>query len=80
MPTESLVADNEMSESGYKARKSCITAMKDIQDWLECGIDDPGYHILTDDKIIKNVVNDQGSGDNEVKLRDDDQVEEGPSN
>ncbi|UYV70864.1 hypothetical protein LAZ67_8000911 [Cordylochernes scorpioides] len=53
---------------------------KDIQDWLECDVDDPGYQLLTDDEIIKSVVDDQGSNDNEEEFRNDDQVEKGPSN
>ncbi|UYV66876.1 hypothetical protein LAZ67_4003202 [Cordylochernes scorpioides] len=53
---------------------------KDIQDWLEYDVDDPGYQSLTDDEINKSVVDDQGSSDNEEELRDNDQVEKGTSN
>ncbi|UYV66556.1 hypothetical protein LAZ67_4002076 [Cordylochernes scorpioides] len=50
---------------------------KDIQDWL---VDDPGHQLLTDDEIIESVVDDQGSSENEEELRDDNQVDKGPSN
>ncbi|UYV66559.1 hypothetical protein LAZ67_4002081 [Cordylochernes scorpioides] len=49
---------------------------KDIQDWLECNVDDPGYQLLTDDEIIESVVDDQDSSDNEEELRNGDQGEE----
>ncbi|KAJ8897230.1 hypothetical protein PR048_002576 [Dryococelus australis] len=32
---------------------------ENIQDWLECDVDDPGYQVLTDDEIIASVIDDQ---------------------
>ncbi|UYV75440.1 hypothetical protein LAZ67_13000278 [Cordylochernes scorpioides] len=85
---ESITASEELpnnqfvSELAELITKSSVFKecdQKDMQDWLECDVDDPGDRYLTDDEIIESVVDDQGSKDNEEELRDDDQVEKGPS-
>ncbi|UYV66652.1 hypothetical protein LAZ67_4002451 [Cordylochernes scorpioides] len=74
LPSEkSITASEELPNSQFVSEK-------DIQDWLECDVDDPGYQLLTDDKIIESVVDDQCNSDNEEELRDDHQVEKGPPN
>ncbi|PSN48413.1 hypothetical protein C0J52_12094, partial [Blattella germanica] len=45
---------------------------ENIQNWLECDVDDPGHQVLTDDEIIASVIDDQD-------LCDEDCAEKGPS-
>ncbi|UYV76718.1 hypothetical protein LAZ67_14001866 [Cordylochernes scorpioides] len=80
--TESITASKEIPNSQFVSelaelitKSSVFEACdsKDIQDWLECDVDDPGYQLLTDDEILESVVNDQGSSNNEEELRNDDQ-------
>lgn len=52
---------------------------ENIQDWLECDVDDPGYQVLTDDEIIASVINDQDPCDDEEEPSDNDRAEKGPS-
>ncbi|XP_067136916.1 jerky protein homolog-like [Centruroides vittatus] len=52
---------------------------ENIQDWLECDADDPGYQILSDDEIIASVIDNQDPCDDEEEPSDDNRAEKGPS-
>ncbi|UYV78583.1 hypothetical protein LAZ67_16002070 [Cordylochernes scorpioides] len=60
-----------LTKEKYSVFEECD--QKNIEDWLECDVDDPGYQLLTDDEIIESFIDDQGSSDSEEELRDDDQ-------
>ncbi|UYV81470.1 hypothetical protein LAZ67_20001288 [Cordylochernes scorpioides] len=69
--SEELPNSKFVSELAELITKSSVFEecdQKDIQNWLECDVDDPGYQLLT---IIESFVDDQGSSDNEEELRDD---------
>ncbi|KAJ8886665.1 hypothetical protein PR048_012877 [Dryococelus australis] len=51
---------------------------ENIQDWLECDVNDPGYQVLTDNEIIASVINDQDPCDNKEEPSSD-HTEKGPS-
>ncbi|GBL88031.1 hypothetical protein AVEN_133697-1 [Araneus ventricosus] len=38
---------------------------ENLQDWLECDVGEPDYHVLSDDKIIASGIDDQDSCDDE---------------
>ncbi|PSN52892.1 hypothetical protein C0J52_03004 [Blattella germanica] len=52
---------------------------ENIQNWLECDVDDPGHRVLTDDEIIASVIDDQDLCDEEEEPSDEDCAEKGPS-
>ncbi|PSN44442.1 hypothetical protein C0J52_23952 [Blattella germanica] len=52
---------------------------ENIQNWLECDVDDPGHQVLTDDEIIASVIDDQDLCDEEEEPSDEDCAEKGPS-
>ncbi|XP_067136655.1 jerky protein homolog-like [Centruroides vittatus] len=52
---------------------------ENIQDWLKCDVDDPGYQVLSDDEIIAGVIDDQDPCDDEEEPSDDDCAEKVPS-
>ncbi|GBN35256.1 hypothetical protein AVEN_89676-1 [Araneus ventricosus] len=43
---------------------------ENIQDWLECDVDDPDYQVLADDEINSGVIDDQDSCDDKEDPRD----------
>ncbi|GBM84629.1 hypothetical protein AVEN_141723-1 [Araneus ventricosus] len=49
----------------------------DIQDWLECDDDEPGYQVLVDDEIFAHVVDEKTLCDDEEKPSDSDRADEG---
>ncbi|GBM67468.1 hypothetical protein AVEN_223144-1, partial [Araneus ventricosus] len=38
---------------------------ENIQDWLECDADNLGYHVLSEDESIANVIADEEPSDND---------------
>ncbi|PSN33173.1 hypothetical protein C0J52_26123 [Blattella germanica] len=52
---------------------------ENIENWLECDVDDPGHQVLTDDEIIASVIDDQDLCDEEEEPSDEDCAEKGPS-
>jgi len=49
-----------------------------MNDWLNCDRDDPGYHIMTDDRIVGNLRSEEVTADdNEDDI--DDEEEKVPS-
>ncbi|UYV67051.1 hypothetical protein LAZ67_4003763 [Cordylochernes scorpioides] len=62
---ESITASEELPNSQFVSELAEIITkssvfeecdQKNIQDWLECDVDDPGYQLLMDDGIIESVV------------------------
>ncbi|GBO43748.1 hypothetical protein AVEN_49269-1, partial [Araneus ventricosus] len=58
-----LIRESSEFEEGYQ---------ENIQYWLECDVDDPGFQVLEDDGIIAIVIDDQDSCDDEVGPSDND--------
>ncbi|PSN51445.1 hypothetical protein C0J52_08992 [Blattella germanica] len=52
---------------------------ENIQNWLECDVDDPGHQVLTNDEIIASIIDDQDLCDEEEEPSDEDCAEKGPS-
>ena len=36
---------------------------EDVNDWVNCDRDDPGYHIMTDDEIVGNLRSEEVTAD-----------------
>jgi len=47
--------EGELANIVSKIPGSLHCGIKDVNDWLNCDCDDPGYHIMTDDKIVNNI-------------------------
>ena len=47
--------EGELANIVSKIPGSLHCGVKDVNDWLNCDCDDPGYHIMTDDKIVNNI-------------------------
>ncbi|PSN32121.1 hypothetical protein C0J52_26854 [Blattella germanica] len=52
---------------------------ENIENWLECDVDDPGHQVLTYDEIIASVIDDQDLCNEEEDPSDEDCAEKGPS-
>ncbi|KAJ8894259.1 hypothetical protein PR048_006871 [Dryococelus australis] len=63
---ETDVAGLIKESSGFEERDQ-----ENIQDWLECDIDDSGYQVLMDDEIIASVIMDQDPCDDEKESSSD---------
>ncbi|PSN33438.1 hypothetical protein C0J52_17959 [Blattella germanica] len=71
---EVLSADSVLIEPRFQ---ECD--QENIQNWLECDVDDPGHQALTDDEIIASVIDDQDLCDEAEVPSDEDCAEKGPS-
>ncbi|GBL90433.1 hypothetical protein AVEN_178860-1 [Araneus ventricosus] len=85
MRTLSLFLCNETVPSGELAglirESSCFEEcdQENIQDWLECDVDDSGYQALVDDEISSSVIDEQDPCDGEEEPSDNDSAEKVPS-
>lgn len=85
---ESITAPEEPANSQFVSQLARLIKessgfeecdQENIQDWLECDADDPGYQVLTDDEIIDSVIDDQEPCNDEEEPSGDDRAEKGPS-
>lgn len=47
--------EGELANIVSKIPGSLHCGVKDVNDWLNCDRDNPGYHIMTDDEIVNNI-------------------------
>jgi hypothetical protein len=52
--------EGELANIVSKIPCSLHCGIKDVNDWLNCDHDDPGYHIMTDDEIVNNLISEEG--------------------
>ncbi|PSN56479.1 hypothetical protein C0J52_08436 [Blattella germanica] len=64
-------------KSGKRGFQECDE--ENIQNWLECDVDDPDHQVLTDDEIIASVIDDQDLCDEEEEPSEEGCAEKGPS-
>ncbi|GBM30289.1 hypothetical protein AVEN_52693-1 [Araneus ventricosus] len=76
------VSANSNSELAWLIRESSRFeegGQKNIQDCLECDVDDPNYQVLSDDEIIVSVIDNQNPCDEQKEPSDNDRSEKGPT-
>jgi len=52
-----------MANGVSKIPDSLHCGVEDMNDWLNCDRDDPGYHFMTDDKIVGNLRSEEVTAD-----------------